>query len=373
MLEVSFIKVRAAPCLRQAAWRVTLVALVAGLGGCQGGGAFGAGEDLFHGLEGGAIAQQRPPPPGVNDPFPKLGTIPKRPAAPDIVEEQHIADQLAVQRDQAEASAAANPLTPRPQPPALPKPTAPDPNANHVVVDAAATPPPPPAATARPAAPPNPSTAAAATPAAAAIPTLASVPAVPAAIASGPLPSLATAPPAGPVGLGILPETLVPTGSAPRSTSATSPATKPAATIPTAAATPAPVPPAAPATPQKSLLDRLLSPTVVPIPTGDTIYKPPVVPIAAAVQVDFTPGSAQLPPSATLNLRRFALAHKGVPITITGHGEATQPGVDSQSHGLDLALRRAQVIAASLGTDGIPATNLHLHAEAAGQGGSVGL
>ena len=368
MFEGSSIEVRAAPLLRQAAGRLALAALgvglVAGLGGCQGRGTIGAGETLFHGLEGGAIAQQRPPPPGVNDPFPNLGTIPKRPAAPNIVEEQRLGDQLAAQRDQAEAAAAANPLTPRPPPPALPKPAAPDPNANHVVVDAAAAPPPSKAAAPAPAPSPAPSPPAAA----AAIPSLASVPAVPAAVVSGPLPSLAAAPPPGPVGLAILPETLVPAGAAPASAASSQAAGKPGAAGP-ATQTARRVPRA----PPKPLLDRLLSPTVVPIPAGDTIYKAPAIPIAGAVQVEFTPGSAQLPPSATLNLRRFALAHKGVGITITGRGEATQPGVDAQSHGLDLALRRAQVIAASLGTDGIPASNIHVHAEAAGQGGSVGL
>ncbi len=74
-----------------------------------------------------------------------------------------------------------------------------------------------------------------------------------------------------------------------------------------------------------------------------------------------------------LNLRRFALAHKGVAVTVTGHGDAVLPGADPQSRALDLALRRAQAIAASLAANGIPPVNLRLHAEAAGQGGSVSL
>ena len=328
-----------------------LCALLAGLAGCKGGGTIGAGEGLFHDLQGGAIAQQRPPPPGVNDPFPSLGSIPKRPPPPDILAEQRIADQLAAQRDQAEQAAAADPLTPRAPPPALPKPAAPDPNANHVVVDAAATPPPAPS---KPAPPPP--AAPAAAPVASSIPTLASIPAVPAALVAGPLPSLAAAPPAAPIGLGLAPAAPI----------LAAPGANPPAVV--AAASPvAPVPPV----PPKPLIDRLLNQTAVPIPSGDTVYKPPAIPVASSVAISFAPGSAELPPSAPLNLRRFALAHKGVPVTITGHGDAVLPGADSQSRALDLALRRAQAIAASLGADGVPAVNLHLHAEAAGQGGSV--
>ncbi len=150
------------------------------------------------------------------------------------------------------------------------------------------------------------------------VPGLAAVPAVPAAVVSGPLPSLAAAPPAVPgnVGIGI-------------------PAPPPAAPAPAAAAPPASA--------------------------------------ANTVVVVFTPGSATLPPSATLNLRRFALAHKGVGLSVTGHGGDVLPGADAQARALDLAIRRAQAIADSLGTAGVPAANLHLRAEAAGMGGAASL
>ena len=348
--------------LLQAARAAGLFALLAGLAGCKGGGPVGAGVDLFHDLQGGVIAQQRPPPPGVNDPFPSIGSIPARPAAPDIVAQQHIADQLAAQRDQAEQAAAANPLTPRAPPPALPKPAAaPDPNANRVVVDAAPTP------VAAKAAPPS---APAAPKPGSDIPGLAAVPAVGAAVVSGPLPSLADAPPPAPVGLGALPTLpgappvdAVKLAALPKLAAAAAPAGSPAAPATAAAA----------AAPTKSFLDTVLSPTAVPGPIGDTIYKPPAIPVAGSVAIAFTPGSAVLPPSAPLDLRRFALAHRGVPVTVTGHGDEVLSGPDSQSRALDLALRRAQAIAAALGTAGIPAANLRLHAEAAGHGGSVTL
>ena len=256
---------------------------------------------MFHGLEGGAIAEQRPPPPGADAPYPNLASIPARPPAPDVARQQRIADRLAGQRDAATTDAAINPLTVRPTPPAVPKPAAaPDPNANRVVVDAAAAPPPP-TAPARPAS------------------AIDAVPAVPEAVASGPLPSLAPSPPAPPVGLAV-------------------------------------------PTPLASVSARVaLPPTVAPAAAADT------------VSVAFTPGSATLPPSAPLNLRRFAQAHKGVAVTILGRGDAVLPGADSQARGLDLGLRRAQAIAASLATAGVAASNLHLRAQATGQGGTASL
>ncbi len=315
MFAVSSPYGRRAARLRQATSRLAGSALLAGLVGCGSNGPLGrplgSAVDFYHGLEGGAIAGQRPPPPGADDPYPNLGAIPARPPAPDITAQQRIADRLAAQRDAAEADASKSPLAAAPSrpPPAPPKPSAaPDPNANRVVVDAAAAPPVP-QAPAPPAASPGPE--------------LSAVPAVPAAIVSGPVPSLAAAPPALPPGLGV---------SAPP--------------VVQAAAASAPAPANAPDPP-----------------------KPP----ANTVLIAFTPGSASLPPSAPLNLRRFALAHKGVPVTVTGHGEAVLPGADPQSRALDLALRRAQAIAASLAQAGIPASNLRMRAEAAGQGGSATL
>jgi outer membrane protein OmpA-like peptidoglycan-associated protein len=314
------LKGRARGGLGQAARAAATLAPLAGLVACGHQGFVGqtetyfyglrnGGEDLYHNMEGGVIAEQRPPPPGDNDPYPNLGAIPARPAPPDIANEQRIADQLAAQRDAAERAAAANPLVPRPAPPPTPKPAAPDPNANKVVVDAAPTPPAKPDATPAPAA----------TQAASAIPAIADVPAVPASVTAGPLPSLAAAPPPAPTGLGGLPTN------------------------------PAPVAVAQPAQP------------ALPAASSNTIV------------VDFTYGSDTLPPSANLNLRRFALAHKGAAVTVTGHGGDVLPGADAQSRALDLALRRARAMAESLNTAGIPAANLHLRAEAAGRGGVASL
>ena len=279
------------------------------LSGCSDQQATATPLDWWHNLEGGVIAGQRPPPPGSNDPYPNISTIPPRPPPADVAAQQAIADSLATQRDSANLTATKDPLkTLSSPPPAPPKPAAPNPDANKVVVDAAAPAPTPPA---RPAATPTPP------PTPAALPSIDSVPAVPAAVASGPLPDFAAAPPPLPTGFDL-------------------PAT------PTA-----PVPP--------------------PPPKARTSTP------ANSVVVSFTPDSSTLPPSAPLRLQQFAVAHKGAIVTVTGHGDAVLMSADSQGRALGLALQRAQSIAAFLVQAGMPATTLRLHAEATGDTGTVAL
>ncbi len=317
MVEVSFQHPRQAGFFRQGAVAALLLAALA-LSGCSDKQATTTPLDWWHNLEGGVIATQRPPPPGANDPYPNIATIPPRPPAADVAQHQAIADSLATQRDAANTAAAQAPLaatTPSPpsKPAAPPKPAAPDPNASTVVVDAAsptpttpASPPPAPATPAQPA-----------QMAESALPGIDSVPAVPAAVASGPLPDFATAPPPLPAGFG----------------------------LPTVTPTPAtPPPPVAMAK---------------PLPNGVTIA--------------FTPQSSTLPPSAALALQQFANAHKGAAVAVTGHGDTVLHSADAQSRALDLALRRAQTIAAFLSQAGMPAATLHLRAEAAGSGSTVAL
>jgi len=178
-----------------------LLVAVSLLSGCSSKQATSTPLDWWHNLEGGVIAEQRPPPPGSNDPYPNISTIPPRPPAADVAAQQAIADSLAAQRDSANLAATQAPLkalaTVRP-PPKPAAPAAPDPNANKVVVDAAAPAPvPPPAKAAEPA-----------------LPSIDSVPAVPAAVASGAMPDFAAAPPPPPAGFG-LPDTTVPAAAAP--------------------------------------------------------------------------------------------------------------------------------------------------------------
>ncbi len=177
---------------------------------------------------------------------------------------------------------------------------------------------------------------------------------------------------------------------------------------PPAASTPAASPPKLGPDVSRMTVDAVTPPPATPTPSLDTVPKPvaaavsgelPLVPqeppalptvegyrtpvappatpaVAAApapvvngVQIAFTPGSSTLPPSASLTLRTFALAHRGVALAVVGHGENVRPDADAQGRSLELALKRAQAIAASLGEAGVPAVNLRLSAEAAGPGG----
>ena len=64
----------------------------------------------WHSQEGGAIAQQRPPPPGADQPYPNLASVPPKPAEPDRAALQNITDALIADRANAQHTAAAAPL-----------------------------------------------------------------------------------------------------------------------------------------------------------------------------------------------------------------------------------------------------------------------
>ncbi len=315
------------------------------LTGCGGKAVLDGPVDWWHSLEGGVIAGQRPPPPGVNDPYPNLATVPDKPVPTDLAIRQRIADGLAAQRDQTKAQAALDPIAPtaaiRPTPPAsLPKT---DPNVSRMTVDAVTPAPAQPVATA-PAQP------------------VATAPAQP--VATAPAQPVATAP-------------AQPVAPAPAQPVATAPA-QPVATAPSAVAALDTVPQPAAAAVPGALPDVPREPPPLPAVEGyRTPVPPPATPAAApapapvvnGVQIAFTPGSSTLPPSAPLNLRNFALAHRGVALAVIGHGENAQPNMDAQARALELALKRARAIAASLGQAGVPAANLRLSAEASGTGG----
>jgi outer membrane protein OmpA-like peptidoglycan-associated protein len=114
----------------------------------------------WHNLQGGAIASNRPPPPGADLPYPKLGTIPAKPVLPSASVRQTLQTQLSAQRDDTERLAARTPIDTSAIPPPQPakparSPTAPtapaDPAAEgaaSATMSAADAPPPPPAASA---------------------------------------------------------------------------------------------------------------------------------------------------------------------------------------------------------------------------------
>lgn len=80
------------------------------LAGCGTAGPLDTPVAWFHDLEGGAIAEQRPPPPGVGLPYPKLVTVPPAPTLPAAAYRDSLEEQLAAQRDRTQRIAARAPV-----------------------------------------------------------------------------------------------------------------------------------------------------------------------------------------------------------------------------------------------------------------------
>ncbi len=283
----------------------------------------------WHQLQGGAIAEQRPPPPGADQPYPNLASVPDRPASPDMKLHQQIAAALVADRANAQREAASAPLADPSSPTASPAlfgrgtiPPAPPPgqsDAPSASLQAATAPP-------APAAPP------ASAPAAETAPQRAPVGAVqttPRAAASEgdaatALPSLSAAPPGRPSIPG----------------------------VDTAAAAP-PAPPRAAA----------VAPSAVAAPKQ----------VGAAVPIAFAPGSSTLPTDSVTALRLLASRRQRATVMVSGFGEAVSSDPQAQSDALTLALSRAQVMAAALAAAGVPAASVRVDAQAAGRGGAARL
>jgi outer membrane protein OmpA-like peptidoglycan-associated protein len=77
-------------------------------------------ETWWHNMEGGAIAQNRPPAPGANQPYPNLNTVPPKPPEPDRAALQDITDALVADRAHAQHVAEATPLADPSSPSASP-------------------------------------------------------------------------------------------------------------------------------------------------------------------------------------------------------------------------------------------------------------
>jgi outer membrane protein OmpA-like peptidoglycan-associated protein len=105
-----------------------------------------------------------------------------------------------------------------------------------------------------------------------------------------------------------------------------------------------------------------------PLPAPAT-QRPPVSMIGTTVTVPFSAGSAALPPAGQTALRQLALRRGTAVIAVTGFGEAASSDPPAQSAALPLAWARAQAIAGTLRSAGVPAIMLRLTAEATGRGG----
>ncbi len=294
----------------------------------------------WHDLQGGKIAEQRPAPPGADDPNPNLASVPARPAPPDRDAMKKLTESLVGDRTNAQYTAEAAPLadpssrtaSPNlfgagtlPPPPAAPPPSETPLSAS---LPAASAPPPPPA----PAAPPS------------------AAPRRP--VESQPLEAPATPEPVAPAAVNpVAPPTAEAPPVAPPPALAPATDTTPLPELPTAPpprAAAAPVPPPAPPAP--------ISPAPAP---------------AGTVTVGFQPGSSTLSPTATEEVKRFLTGRVGQPIVVTGYGDATSPDPAAQAAAVALALTRGQAVVNALTAAGVPRTAITLGAEAAGRGASL--
>lgn len=294
----------------------------------------------WHDLQGGKIAEQRPAPPGADDPNPNLASVPARPAPPDRDAMKKLTESLVGDRTNAQYTAEAAPLadpssrsaSPNlfgagtlPPPPAAPPPSQTPLSASLPAASASAPPPPP-------AAPPSPA------------------PRRP--VESQPLEAPATPEPVAPAAVSpVAPPTAEAPPVAPPPALAPATDTTPLPELPTAPpprAAAAPVPPPAPPAPI----------TPAPAPAG-------------TVTVGFQPGSSTLSPTAADEVKRFLSGRVGQPIVVTGYGDATSPDPGAQAAAVALALTRGQAVVNALTAAGVPRTAITLGAEAAGRGASL--
>ncbi len=272
--------------------------------------------DWWHQLEGGRIAEARPPPPNADAPYPNLASVPARPTATAAAVRARIASEL--QTDRRDAAYAAN------QPIIPPAPIR-------------AAPPPPPAeggigaslAAATAGAPPP-----AAVPAAAApVPARAAPTSVPSAMPTA-IPSAQAAPtaPVGAVPMPAIPSAPPPAPRLPGVAGVTAPTQF----------RPAPPPAAAP---------------------------PAVVVPGAPAGIAFQPRSAVLPEAAPATLRQLAGTRGDRDILVVGYGDSTAADPAVQAASLQLAFARARSIATILAQAGVQPGAILLSAQARGRGG----
>ncbi len=278
--------------------------------------------DWWHALEGGKIAEQRPPPPNADAPYPNLGSVPERPVPTDAATRGRIATGLLADRANAQYAGA----------------IAPDPSLQGNAPLASAHPPTPP-------------------PAAESDTPSASLQAATASPAAG-----APAKPQPGPGLG-------------QSPSSNRPATPPGAATEAAPVEAAPLtlPTAPPPAPHVQGVDIPAITLPTPPPVAPPTPPPPPKPssTASAVVVPFQPGAANIAQDSQDALRALALRRGAAPMDAIGYGDVAGADPAGQSAALPLALARARAVAAVLIASGVPAALVHVQAEAEGRGGAA--
>jgi outer membrane protein OmpA-like peptidoglycan-associated protein len=312
--------------------------------------------DWWHDLEGGKIAEERPPPPNADAPYPNLSTVPPRPAPPDRDAMKRLTDALVGDRLNAQHTAEGEPLADPSSPTASPN-----------LFGAGTLPPPPPvtpgeASASLPAASPTPSR-----PAPAPAPAQEVAPPPPARAPVAAVQSTPIAPPAPPAAAPPAPPVVQAAPVSPPIVRA--PATLPAAVPPTAdAAPPADMPPMPTEPPPRPGIAGAAPPPTpeppepAPTPTGGT-----------AARIGFPPGSAALSPEDAASVKQFAGKRGNATIVVTGYGDAAGSDLAAQTTALSLGLSRAQAVANALTAAGVPLAALRVGAEAAGRGARMSL
>jgi outer membrane protein OmpA-like peptidoglycan-associated protein len=350
----------------------------------------------WHHMEGGEIAQYRPPPPNPTAPFPKIGNQPTRPAGMPDWEWNQLSATLAEQRSAAQTYAAQNPI------PTLPQ-TAPQPSAaarKPAPVKPVPIPSAPPAVAAAPAANDAQSAATAAEIARLAAapgpagsqtppPSAAAVATATANAGNSNTSSLTfqgpnTPPPAsGPQSVPISQTAAgAPNPGGPAAGTkvsyfdpsnglsipgALSPVEQPDEAHPPPVPASIPVPPAVPGFAISTVPATYVAPVPLPEPAA---YVPPApLPAVGPVPIQFAPHSAVLTPPMQKALVNLTIASKGANVAVTGFGDAHSTSIGDQAAAMPLALERARAMMVQLMADGFPAQGITVGARALGSGG----
>jgi outer membrane protein OmpA-like peptidoglycan-associated protein len=279
----------------------------------------------WHREQGGKIAEQRPSPPGADDPYPNISSVPAKPEAPDQDALRKLTDSLIADRTNAQHASQAAPLADPSSPSSSPS-----------LFGVGSAPPPAPAI----AAPPAGSSAA---------PGSASS----GGTASASMPAV-TAPPA--------PAT--PPSPAPRKAVQSAPLETPPSARPAAPTAQPALPEGAPTRP--GVAGPAPAPTVTPAPM-------PAASSGPAATIVFPERASELSAPAADEVKAFAAKRGNATISVTGFGDSTSSDPDAQSAALNLGLARAQSIVDALKVAGVPGPSIRVSAEASGHGAALRL
>jgi hypothetical protein len=307
----------------------------------------------WHRQEGGKIAEQRPAPPGADQPYPNIATVPAKPAPPDQDALNKLTASLVADRTNAQHAAQSAPLADPSSPTASPG------------LFGVGTAPPP---------PPNVGLKAGASGGGAA--------GTPVASASMPAVSAPASPPSPAPRKPVQSEPLeAPAGGSAASSGAASepvaPGAAPVADAGSAASGPLPALPAGPPPrPSGAGASQVMPVALTPMPGpsgGSSVGPsggPPGGPTATIV---FLERESNLSQPASAEIKAFAVKRGNGTISVTGYGDSTSSDPDSQSAALTLGLSRAQSIVDALKADGVPGTAIRVSAEASGRGAMLQL